>query len=346
MKKRNLLLGALLVTALVGCGGKKEEPKAPESAAAQSKTTEKLKIGFTAYKYDDNFIALYRKVVEAEADKDKEKFELLMNDSENSQQKQNDQIDIMIEKKVSAFAINLVDPGAGQTVMEKIKPTGIPLIFYNKKPEKSVIDGYDKAYYVGIDPNAQGIAQGELIMKLWKANPDLDLNKDGKIQYVMLKGEPGHPDAEARTVYSIKTLNENGIETEELHLDTAMWDTAQAKDKMDAWLSGPNADKIEVVICNNDGMAFGAIESMKAAGKNLPVFGVDALPEAIVKIENGEMAGTVLNDAKGQGIATWEMAKNLAEGKAPTEGTDIKLVDKEVLVPSVGIDKDNAKDYK
>lgn len=352
MKKRNLLLGALLVTALVGCGGKKEDPKptdtakTPESAVEQSKPTEKLKIGFTAYKYDDNFIALYRKVVEAEADRDKEKFELLMNDSENSQQKQNDQIDIMIEKKVSAFAINLVDPGAGQTVMEKIKPTGIPLIFYNKKPGKEVIDGYDKAYYVGIDPNAQGIAQGELIMKLWKANPDLDLNKDGKIQYVMLKGEPGHPDAEARTVYSIKTLNENGIETEELHLDTAMWDTAQAKDKMDAWLSGPNADKIEVVICNNDGMAFGAIESMKAAGKNLPVFGVDALPEAIVKIENGEMAGTVLNDAKGQGVATWEMAKNLAEGKAPAEGTDIKLVDKEVLVPSVGIDKDNAKDYK
>ena len=28
--------------------------------------------------------------------------------------------------------------------------------------------------------------------------PALDLNKDGKIQYVLLKGEPGHPDAEAR----------------------------------------------------------------------------------------------------------------------------------------------------
>jgi len=349
MKKRNLLLGALLATALVGCGGKKEEPKADapkaDAAKVETKKVEKMKIGFTAYKYDDNFIALYRKVVEAEAEKDKEKFELLMNDSENSQQKQNDQIDVMIEKKVKAFAINLVDPGAGQTVMEKIKATGIPVVFYNKKPDKTVIDGYDKAYYVGIDPNAQGIAQGELIMKLWKANPDLDLNKDGKIQYVMIKGEPGHPDAEARTIHSIKTINDAGIETEELAIDAALWDTAQAKDKMDAWLSGPNADKIEVVICNNDGMAFGAIESMKAVGKNLPVFGVDALPEALIKIENGEMAGTVLNDAKGQGIATWEIVKNLAEGKAPTEGTDIKLVEKEVLVPSVGIDKSNVADY-
>ncbi|MGF6905655.1 galactose/glucose ABC transporter substrate-binding protein MglB [Fusobacterium sp. PH5-44] len=345
MKKRNLLLGALVITALVGCGGKKEEAK-PTEAAKTPEKVEKKKIGFTAYKYDDNFIALYRKVVEAEAAKDKDKFELLMNDSGNDQGNQNNQIDNMIAQKVNAFAINLVDPGAGQTVMEKIKATGLPVVFYNKKPGKEVIDGYDKAYYVGIDPNAQGIAQGELIMKLWKSNPDLDLNKDGKIQYVMLKGEPGHPDAEARTVYSIKTINEAGIETEELHLDTAMWDTAAAKDKMDAWLSGPNATKIEVVICNNDGMAFGAIESMKAAGKKLPVFGVDALPEALVKIESGEMAGTVLNDAKGQGVATWEIVKNLAEGKAATEGTDIKLVDKEVLVPSVGIDKENVKDYK
>ena len=46
-----------------------------------------------------------------------------------------------------------------------------------------------------------------------------------------------------------------------------MWDTATAKDKMDAWLSGPNGSKIEVVICNNDGMALGAVESMKLLEK-------------------------------------------------------------------------------
>ena len=57
---------------------------------------------------------------------------------------------------------------------------------------------------------------------------------------------------EARTTYVIKELNDKGIKTEQLQLDTAMWDTAQAKDKMDAWMSGPNANKIEVVIANND----------------------------------------------------------------------------------------------
>lgn len=339
MKKTGIILGALLLAAgLTGCGGEKKEEAA--------KAPEKLRIGFTAYKYDDNFIALYRKVVLAEAEKVQDKVELTMNDSQNSQQTQNDQIDVMLSKGVDALAINLVDPAAGQTVMEKIKAENVPVVFYNKKPAKSVIDAYDKAYYVGIDPNAQGVAQGELIAKAWKANPALDLNKDGVIQYVMIKGEPGHPDAEARTTYSIKTLNDMGIQTEELHLDTAMWDTAMAKDKMDAWLSGPNGDKIEVVICNNDGMALGAIESLKATGKMLPVYGVDALPEAIVKIEAGEMAGTVLNDAQGQGKGTWDMVVNLAQGKVATEGTSYQLVEKELLIPSIGIDKENAAQFK
>ncbi|MGR5457437.1 substrate-binding domain-containing protein, partial [Vibrio alfacsensis] len=77
--------------------------------------------------------------------------------------------------------------------------------------------------------------------------------------------------------------------------DTGMWDTAMAKDKMDAWLSGPNGNKIEVVIANNDGMAMGAVEALKGAGADIPVFGVDALAEALALIKSGEMAGTVLN---------------------------------------------------
>ena len=347
MKKTSIILGSLLLIAgLAGCNDESADAKANTNTEPVNQE-KKLNIGFTAYKFDDNFIALFRKVVEKQAEKAKDKVNLWMNDSQNAQQIQNDQIDGMLAKGVDGLAINLVDPAAGETVINKLKAEDkkVPIVFYNKKPKKEVIQSYDKAYYVGIDPNAQGIAQGELIEKAWKADPKLDLNGDGVIQYVMLKGEPGHPDAEARTIYSIKTLNDHGIPTEELALDAAMWDTALAKDKMDAWLAGPNGNNIEVVICNNDGMALGAIEALKAANKKLPVFGVDALPEALVKIENGEMAGTVLNDADGQGKGTWDMVVNLAGGKEATDGTDYKLVDKELLIPSIGIDKDNVKDF-
>lgn len=253
---------------------------------------------------------------------------------------------MLLAKGVKALAINLVDPAAAGTVIEKARGQNIPVVFFNKEPSRKALDSYDKAYYVGTDSKESGIIQGDLIAKHWKANPNWDLNKDGQIQYVLLKGEPGHPDAEARTTYVIKELNDKGLKTQQLQLDTAMWDTAQAKDKMDAWLSGPNANKIEVVIANNDAMAMGAVEALKAHNKSsIPVFGVDALPEALALVKSGAMAGTVLNDANNQAKATFELAKNLADGKDAAAGTNWKIDNKIVRVPYVGVDKDNLSQF-
>ncbi|MBN1469478.1 MAG: galactose/glucose ABC transporter substrate-binding protein MglB [Fusobacteriaceae bacterium] len=342
---KNLMLGMVLVS-LVACGGKKEAASGgADSSAKASEEAKSAKIGVTIYKYDDNFMAIVRKNMEEIGQS--MGLELNLADSQNTQATQNDQVDVFLSKNMDAYAINLVDPAAAKTIIDKVKAQGKPIVFFNKEPDAATMASYDKAYYVGTDSKESGVIQGQLIADEWAANKGWDLNGDGKIQYVLLKGEPGHPDAEARTEWVVKTLNEKGIQTQELQKDTAMWDTAQAKDKMDAWISGPNKDKIEVVICNNDGMAFGAIESLKAAGKSkIPVFGIDALPEALAKVKSGEMAGTVLNDAKNQAKATVELAANLAKGKDPVEGTTWKLDStKAVRVPYVGVNKANVADF-
>ncbi|UXN37260.1 galactose/glucose ABC transporter substrate-binding protein MglB [Avibacterium paragallinarum] len=298
------------------------------------------RIGVTIYKYDDNFMSLMRQAIEKEA-KQFPDVELLMNDSQNAQSVQNDQVDVLISKGVKALAINLVDPAAASTIIGKAKLEEVPVIFFNKDPGAKAIGSYEQAYYVGTDPKESGIIQGQLIAKNWKANPDFDLNKDHKIQYVLLKGEPGHPDAEARTKYVIEELNKSGLETEQLFIDTAMWDAAMAKDKMDAWLSSSKANEIEVVIANNDGMAMGALEAAKAHGKKLPIFGVDALPEVLQLIKKGDITGTVLQDGVTQGKVIVQFADNLAKGKEITQGTNWKLEKKVLRIPYVGIDTDN-----
>lgn len=302
------------------------------------------RVGVTIYKYDDNFMSLMRKEIEKEATQFKN-IELLMNDSQNAQSIQNDQVDVLISKGVKSLAINLVDPSAAKTIIGKAKPDNIPVIFFNKDPGDSAINSYENAYYVGTNPQESGVIQGDLVAKYWKANPMADLNKDGKIQYVLLKGEPGHPDAEARTKYVIDQLNKVGIQTEELFQDTGMWDAALAKDKTDAWLSSSKAKDIEVIIANNDGMAMGALEATKAHGKKLPIFGVDALPEVLQLIKKGEIAGTVLNDGVTQGKAIVQLSNNLAAGKPIAEGTNWMLKDKILRIPYVGVDKDNLSEF-
>ncbi|PID62902.1 MAG: galactose/glucose ABC transporter substrate-binding protein MglB [Gammaproteobacteria bacterium] len=298
------------------------------------------KLGVTIYKYDDNFMATMRQALE-EMNKEKGSFNMLMKDSQNSPSVEVTNVTTLLSQGVKVLAINIVDPGTGKNMIKKIKDDEVPVIFFNRDIGKEALATYKDAYFVGTDPKQSGEIQGNLIAKKWAAHPEWDKNKDGKVQYVLLKGEPGHPDAEARTEWVKKAMEAKGLKIDELFLDTAMWDTAKATNKMQTWLASPKGKEIEVVIANNDAMAMGAVAAMKTEGHLLPTFGVDALQEALQMVKKGDLQGTVLNDGEGQSKAVYAMAENLAKGKPATEGTDLKMENNYVLIPYVGVDKAN-----
>ncbi|MCK5762328.1 MAG: substrate-binding domain-containing protein, partial [Candidatus Izimaplasma sp.] len=162
---------------------------------------------------------------------------------------------------------------------------------------------------------------------------------------------PGHPDAEARTVESVKAFADAGITMEELALmPSTTWSTTEAGDTMASWLTTAFKDDIELVISNNDGMAFGAIQAMSNASYDIPIYGVDALEEALAKIGTGDMNGTVLNDGVNQARATLDLAVNAANGVDVLEGTDWVLdsiyVTKAVRVSYVAVTADNYTDFQ
>lgn len=306
--------------------------------------TDLPKVGAAIYKYDDEFMSY---ILNSMEDESYGKVALNVNDSQNDQNIQLRQVDEMISNGVRAIAINLVDPKAAQIVINKAKAWDLPVIFFNKEPESSVLNSYNKAWFVGTDSREAGILQGKMIVDLWNQNKSKwDKNHDGKLSYVLLKGEPGHPDAEARSKYALDEIKKAGILVEKLDEATAMWDAAKAKDKMDTWISKFN-NKIEFVISNNDVMALGAIDSLEKAGylsgnKFIPVVGIDAIPAAIKKIKEGKMVGTVLNDANSQGKAIIDLVTNVAKGKNIFSGTSWRgNSDKSVRIHYVIIIKDN-----
>ena len=286
-------------------------------------------IGTAVYKYDDTFMTGMRNAIQAIADKEGA-VTIDMVDSQNAQATQNDQVNLFITKGVKSLAINPVDRSAAGVIIDKAKAANIPVVFFNREPFAEDMKKWDKVYYVGAQAAESGTMSGMIIVDYWKSHPEADKNKDGILQYVMLKGEPGHQDAELRTTYSIKAVTDSGIKVQKLAEDTGMWNRVNGQDKMAAFL-GAHGDKIEAVFANNDDMALGAIEALKAAGyftgsKYMPVVGVNATAPAIQALEEKTLLGTVLNDAIGQGEATYKLAKVLAMGETPTAAnTGVKL---------------------
>ena len=261
----------------------------------------------------------------------------------------------MLAKGASVVAVSVCDVIAAPTLIQKCKDAGnVPIIFFNKEiTDYDVINSYENAYQVTSTGGDYGASiQAQMVIDYWKEHPEMDKNGDGKLQLVYLMGDPGHTASQPRCDYLKSTIEDAGIEIDLLAEDTGMWVTATAKEKMDAWVS-KYGDEIECCVAGNDAMALGALSAVEAAGFNtdgeesskyIPIYGIDALPEILSKIESGEITGSVLQDAKTQGQTIVKMAENLTSGKDAVdgiEGVETEEEAKAVRVPYQAITKDN-----
>jgi len=276
-----------------------------------------IKIGACIYRFNDAFMLRFRNAMTDEAAKLGAKIKLA--DGRDDQNVQNEQIDAFINDGVNVLIINPVDRMASQPIIDKAKEKNIPVVFINREPAPEMLNSYEKAFYVGAKAEESGTEAGELIAEYFKKNPEADKNHDGKIQFVLLKGQNGHQDMILRSKYSVEAIKNAGFEPVELASAIANWDKLQAMQIMNAFTMAIGPENIEAVIANNDEMALGAVEALKNNDYNkgdknfyIPVVGVDANASALDAMDKGEMLGTVLNDSDNQGIAAVRLANILA----------------------------------
>ncbi len=322
MKKRmlqSILLGCTLVAAF-----------AFQAFAGQPR------IGVLIYKYDDTDISTVRNAPTKALDG---KANAIMQDGKGDQATQNDQLDVMLARKVDGLLVNMVDAQAASGVLTKIKNAGIPVVFFNREPDLNVLKTYDKAIFIGTNAADAGKMQGDIVRNLWNNHPEFDLNKDGKFQYVMFQGEPDNPEAIARTEWSVKQAIANGIQMDQIgQTFVCNWDTALAQGAMESALAA-NEGKIELVLANNDSMAMGAIAALSNVGYNLqggskfvPVVGVDATEQAVDAINRGIMSATVKQDGEAMGNALATVILNMVAGKGNLDGTSYSYDDSNIAV--------------
>ena len=337
--KASAVVGA--TAAMTACGGSSSSTAASTASSAAASSTAasaaagSANIGVCIYQFADNFMTLYRTDLEGYL-KDMG-YSVTIMDGKNDQNTQTEQINTFLQQGVDVLIINPVQTTSAQTIVDTISPSGTPIVFINREPDKSVLDSYaDKCCYVGADARQSGTYQGELILE---TETQGDINGDGVITYIMCKGDPENIDAQYRTEYSIKALEDAGKKVNCLYEYLDNWDQTTAQQDVANALS-QYGDQIEVVFCNNDAMALGALQSIQQAGrtvgKDIYLVGVDALAEAVQDVLDGNMTGTVLNDDVGQATAAAEATKLYVEGSK---------VEQYYWVDYVKVTKDNASSY-
>ena len=276
------------------------------------------KIGVSLYRFDNYFMTFYRQEIERyfkSLETKSIKYEVIVMDAKEDQSEQNRQVDLFIAQQVDVMIINLVQSSQADTVTQKAKAANIPIVFINREPSEHDMKAWSKISYVGSDARQAGTYQGEIIRDLPKHG---DINGDGVVSYVMIIGDPENIDAQYRTEYSIRALTDAGVKVEELFAQRGDWDQAKGQE-LAANALAQYGLKIDVIFCNNDGMAIGAIQAIKAAGrtvgKDIYLVGIDAIPEAIEAIAAGDMTGTVLNDYIGQSHTAVDAAVKYINGK-------------------------------
>ena len=342
-----ILAVVMMVSLLAGCGDK----PAPNPDPAGSS----LDVAVFYYDFSDVYISSVRNSMNSQLDALGVKYNNY--DGAGNQSQQTDQINTAIANGANLLIVNIVEtssPDAAQNAVEAARTAGIPIIFFNREVSNDVVNSYEKCAFVGTDAPEAGHMQGKLVGEYLLANYDaVDLNGDGTISYVMFKGQEGNAEAEARTQFGVEDANAvltaagkpelvyyNASATDKYLVDQGgKWSAQAANDYMSSILSEyseTNGNMIELIICNNDGMAEGAVSALQGAGyntgdgKTIPVFGVDATDSAKQLINEGKMTGTIKQDAEGMASTIVHLVSSVKNGGNLMDNTSSFNVDEGV----------------
>ena len=361
------MAASMSMALLAGCGGAPASSAAGSTAAstgssvaastAGTTTASSLKVDVFYYDFSDVYISTVRTAMDEQLKA--MGIEPKNWDAAGSQPTQTDQVKTAIADNSDLLIVNIVETSTSdpaKDIVEAARAADIPVIFFNREvADNEVINSYDKCAFVGTNAPDAGHMQGEMIGNYLMENYDtVDLNGDGTISYVMFKGQEGNAEAEARTQYAVEDANKiltEGGKPELAYYDAnastkylvdaqGKWSAQAANDYMVTLLGSYNKDNnnmVELIICNNDGMAEGAISALQNVGYNkgegstiIPVFGVDATDSAKKLIKEGNMAGSIKQDAVGMASTINTLVKNVQDGAELMANTDQFVVDSDV----------------
>ena len=286
-------------------------------------------IGATISRFDDNWLTVMRNGMTEHADS-LDGVSMQMEDATDDIAKQIDQVKNFVASGVDAIIVNIVDTSAGEAVSAAAGDT--PLVYVNREPDNVDSLPATQAFVASNEIESGTLSAFQVCNNLRAAG------KAGGARGYLMNGQLSNQAAVQRSkdVHDIIGIDMCNFMTL-IDEQTANWSRDEAQSLMTNWLSAGEA--FDFVLANNDEMAIGAIQAMKAAGLDMAVIqvgGVDASQDALVAMQAGDLDVTVFQDAFGQGAGSVDTAIALANGES---------VDQKVYIPFKLVTPDNMADF-
>lgn len=308
------MLAVLLAVLLAGCGAADKQAK---SDAGKEGQKGKIKIGITLYSLKNEFTVRLANAAQAKA---KELgVELKVYDGNYDPSTQISQVETMISDGCKGIILNPQDAEACSPCVDKAVAAGIPIVGVNTR-----VDNDKLTSYVGSKDVKAGGMEMQKVADLLKG--------EGKI--VIIEGPMGQS-AQIERRKGIQNILKKNPGIEVLAEKTANWSRSEAMTVMETWLQA--FDHIDAIVAENDEMALGAREAVKAAGKNVPAIGVDGITDALNAVESGDLIASIFQDGAAQGSKSVEVLVNAIKGDK---------VDKDYWINFEEVNKGNAADFK
>ncbi|MCZ7912674.1 substrate-binding domain-containing protein [Agrobacterium leguminum] len=288
-------------------------------------------IGVSMQSFDNNFQTLLREGLGARAS-EVDGVKIQVEDAQADISKQLNQVNNFIAANVDAIIVTLADTSAAPGISDAAAKAGIPLVYLNLEPD-NVGKLPEKQAYVGSRETDAGRLAGEAACSLLK-----EKGKAADAQAYILMGDLAHQASRDRTSSFKQALASGDCKTVTIADEqSAAWTRTTAMDMTTNWITAGRP--IDVVFANNDEMAIGAVQALKAASvamDDVIVIGIDATPDGLASMAAGDLDATVFQNARGQSTSALDAAVALIRGTP---------VDKQVMVPFELVTHKNMTDY-
>ncbi|USK59811.1 ribose ABC transporter substrate-binding protein RbsB [Peribacillus asahii] len=306
MKKLFSILMVLSLMVLAACSS---ESNLENNKAEPKESMEDVTVGVSISTLNNPFFVSLKEGIEAKA---KEKgMKVSVVDAQDDTAKQVSGIEDLILKKVDLLIINPTDSAAISSAVQSANDAGIPVITVDRSADEGEV-----VTFIASDNVAGGEQAAKYIVE--------QLGENAKV--VELEGVSG---ASATRERGEGFHNIADKQLDVLSSQTAEFDRTKGLNVMENMLQG-NKD-IQGVFAHNDEMALGAIEAIKATGKDILVVGFDGNEDALKAVEAGDLSATVAQQPALIGEEAIAAAEKILKGEKVEEtiSVPLKLVTKE-----------------